>query len=454
MLVAPLLLAAAIDGPAALGHAKALAALGARGFGSPRSRAAAEYVASQLRAAGLSEVALQEFEAGGQRGANAVAVLRAPGPGFVVIGAHHDTVAGSPGAYDDAAGVGVVIEAARVLTQAKQRPRTLVFASWDGQEAGPDGAPGARGARAYIDSLGVRARELVAAVDVEMCGFAGGGLVLHALAYPDPLRPGRSVTAPAWLVRSALAGAEAAGAPLAVGDPLASLLYQPAVRTFSLRLHGGDLAFLQAGLPAVMLSDSSLAYFQPNYHTAGDTAEKLDRAALDRAGAALLGIAERLAREERPAEPDPHWLSLFGGVLGGWPLAGLSALSLAPGLALALRARGRFLYARLAQAALFALLAWRYPVPALFAFALPNALSPWLERAWARSLTLLPLLALLAFGAVGWARRVPEGRIVTGTWLSGWEVALTLAALALLAVPAGARAWKTVRSPKPRKRGR
>ena len=48
----PLLLAAALDGEAALHHASALAALGPHPWGSPRAPVAAEYVASQFRAAG------------------------------------------------------------------------------------------------------------------------------------------------------------------------------------------------------------------------------------------------------------------------------------------------------------------------------------------------------------------------------------------------------------------
>ena len=78
--VASLLLAASIDGGAALRHASALAALGGRAFGSPRNSVAAEYVAAQFRSAGLSEVRVQPFEARGHRGSNVIAVLRAAGP--------------------------------------------------------------------------------------------------------------------------------------------------------------------------------------------------------------------------------------------------------------------------------------------------------------------------------------------------------------------------------------
>jgi hypothetical protein len=433
----PLLLAASIDGAAALRHASALAALGGRSFGSPRNPVAAEYVAAQFRTAGLSEVSLQPFEARGHHGSNVIAVLRGSGPGFAVIAAHHDAAAGAPGAYDDAAGVGVVIEAARVLAASGAPPRTLVFASFDGEEPDPD-APGASGARAYVASLGARARELVGALDVQMCGWPGGRLVLHAPAYADPLRPGATIAAPGWLVGAAQRGAAGAGVALPIGDPLASLLYQPAVRLFRTRLHGNDLAFLQDGLAAVMLSDSSLAYFYPHYHQPSDTPDKLDAAALERAGRAVLGIADVLQRETRPTGLDADWLALGSVRLGGAALLALAAASLVPGLVAAARA-GRVLQAaRLGHAVLFGVLAWRWPVPALFTFLLPNLATPWLRRAWALALSLVPLLALLAFGALGWSRETPEGRLVTGTWLASWEIVAAAAALALLAVaPAG-----------------
>ena len=46
-----------------------------------------------------------------------------------------------------------------------------------------------------------------------------------------------------WL-RAAEDGAERAGLPMPVGDPVVSWLYQPAVRTFKVGLYGDDLSFL------------------------------------------------------------------------------------------------------------------------------------------------------------------------------------------------------------------
>src|SRR5262245_16973348 len=116
ILLAGFLLAAAsasgpsFDGQGALRHAGALASLGPYSWGSPRSRAAAAYVAAQFRAAGLSDVRLEDFEVKGVRGVNAIGVFCGPGPGLLVVGAHHDIVSDVLGAYDDGGGVGVMIE--------------------------------------------------------------------------------------------------------------------------------------------------------------------------------------------------------------------------------------------------------------------------------------------------------------------------------------------------------
>jgi aminopeptidase YwaD len=433
MLLAPLLLAAAFDGEAALRHASLLAALGPHPWGSPRNAAAAPYVANQLRAVGLSEVRLQEFESHGIHGTNVLGVLRVPGPEFVLVGAHHDTAPDAPGAYDDGGGVGVMIEVARVLSQERSRPRTIVFASFDGEEAWSTGKTTTAGSRAYVASLGSEARNLVGAFVIEMCGFKGGTPVLQTIAYADPLRPGASVVAPAWLVRVAQQGAREAGAPLGVGDPIVPWLYQPGVRTFRANLYGDDLSFLQAGMPAVFVSDSSLAAFYPWYHQASDTADKLDADALTRMGRSVLGAVQAIAHTPRGPASDPDWFAAFGSVLGKTPLIVLAIASIVPGLIAARLARGLVFPARVVHAAIFGLLFWLHPVPALWSFLLPNLLPRWsvgsARRIGATVLALLPLLSLLGLGGVAWRRG-----FIAGSFVRPWEAAVALLALALLLV--------------------
>ncbi len=433
MLLAPILLAAAIDGEAALRHASQLAALGPHPWGSPRNNFAAQYVAAQFREAGLAEVHLQDFESHGIRGSNVIGVLRAVGPEFVVVGAHHDTAPEAPGAYDDGGGVGVLIETARALAREKNRPRTLVFVSFDGEEAWSTGKGTTTGSRAYVAALGSDARQLVAAFVVEMCGWKGGAPNLQTIAYADPLRPGGSVVAPRWVVAAALEGSSDAGVPFRVGDPIVPWIYQAAVRVFRVDSYGDDLSFLQAGLPAVFASDSSFAAFYPWYHQPTDTADKLDAASLARMGQAVRGAVGALAVAPRGPALEPTWFSVFGTVLGTLPLAALALFSVLPGLAAARSTPGLAFPARLAQAGAFGVLFWRHPIPALSVFLLPNLL-PRLQvaaarRWWAAIVAFAPALSVSILGLLAWRRD-----FIQGSFVAPWELALALSALALLLV--------------------
>jgi hypothetical protein len=441
-----LLLAASIDGGAALRHASALAALGPHPWGSPRNQAAAAYVAAQLREAGLDSVEVQPFERHGVRGANVIGTLPAPGEAFVVVGAHHDTAPEAPGAYDDGGGVGILIELARVLARDERRARTIVLASFDGEEAGPDKGTTA-GSRAFVDRLGPRARSMVAAFAIEMSGWGRGTPVLHPIAYADPREKGRAVVAPAWLVRAALDGSREAGAPLGVGDPHLSWLYQPAVRAFRVRLYGDDLSFLQAGHPALFASDSSFSAFYPDYHRPSDTADKLDAAALERMGTGVLGAVHALERVTKGPADEPQWFAAFGRVIG-WPwLAALGAASLLPGLWRGWRAGGAALGVRAAQALLAAVLLWQHPVPGLWLLLAAHLLLPWRRTWWTALLALAPAAALLALGAAAWWRGA-----VGGLWLAPWEVAVAALALALAFFGLGGGRKAGARKPPGRKR--
>jgi hypothetical protein len=429
-LLSLLLVAASIDGEAALRHASALAALGPHPVGSARNQAAAAYVAAGLRDAGLDSVELQPFQRNGLAGTNVVGTLRAPGDEFIVVGAHHDTAPEAAGAYDGGGGVGILIELARVLVRDGRRSRTLVFVSFDGEEAWATGKGTTVGSRAFVERLGSRARSLVAAFAVEMSGWKQGTPVVHPIAYADPRERGRTVIAPAWLVRAALEGSRAAGAPLGVGDPHLSWIYQPAVRTFRVRLYGDDLSFLQAGHPALFASDSSFSAFYPDYHRASDTADKLDAAALERMGRGVLGLIRELDGVPRGPAQDPYWFAAFGRVFG-WPwLLGLGAASLVPGLWRASRASG--LGVRLVQAALAAVLLWRHPVPALWILLAPLLLLPWRRAWWTVVLAVAPAAALVALGSAAWWRAA-----VNGVWLAPWEIVVAFLAFALAFVGLG-----------------
>jgi len=429
MLAAALILAASFDGSAALRHASALSALGPRPWGSPRTAAAASYIESQLRAIGATDVRLEPFESHGFRGANVIGVLEGDSPEFVVLGAHHDTAPGAVGAYDDAAGVGVMIEAARVLAT-RPRPRTIVLASWDGEEAWSTGKTTTAGSRAYVKALEARARDMVAVLAVEMCGWREGTPVVHPIAYANPLQPGELVIAPARVMRAVLGGSRRGGVSLGVGDPFLSWLYQPAVRTFRVGLYGDDLSFLQAGLPATFTSDSTFTRFYPWYHQVTDTSEKLDAKALTRMGTAVVGATVALAALPATRLAERDWFAAFGYVAGAQELWIAAIVCVIPGLVAAGRSGGSPLAARAIHALLSAALLWRHLVPALWVVVLPALISGLLRRKWGRVAAMLPPLALGALGAAAWGRGM-----INGFWVDGLDAVMAVVALALLWVP-------------------
>ncbi|HUE01509.1 MAG TPA: M20/M25/M40 family metallo-hydrolase [Bryobacteraceae bacterium] len=96
--------------------------------------AAENYIESSLQSAGYLTQS-QSYNAGGHACRNIVADL----PGvtqpdeIVVIGAHYDTVPGSPGADDNASGVAALLSLARSLRRSPAR-RTLRFVAFTNEE--------------------------------------------------------------------------------------------------------------------------------------------------------------------------------------------------------------------------------------------------------------------------------------------------------------------------------
>ena len=79
-----------------------------------------EYLQAEFESYGL-ETEVQSFVFGNTTSYNVIATKRPNNANqdtgqIVVVGAHHDSVPGSPGANDDASGVGVMLELARVFT--------------------------------------------------------------------------------------------------------------------------------------------------------------------------------------------------------------------------------------------------------------------------------------------------------------------------------------------------
>ena len=222
------------------------------------------------------ESALQYFRSGGREVRNIEA-----GAGDIVVGAHYDTVPGSPGADDNASGVAVLIELSRILRGLKIR-----FVAFANEEApyflGPE-----MGSFVYARERG---RGVRAMFSLEMLGYyddARGSQRYPAplgLFYPDR---GNFIAFVAdlgcfSLVRKARRlfrqGSDFPSEWLAAPGIVPGLSWSD------------HWSFRQHGCPAVMVTDTAF-YRYPHYHLPSDTPEKLD---YDRMAAVTLGLAAML----------------------------------------------------------------------------------------------------------------------------------------------------------------
>lgn len=254
------------DADRALAFATALTTeVGPRPAGGPSDAAAREHLGAALRAAGWS-VEQRPFPLPqGGSSANVVAWLRdgpSAGP-HVVVGGHLDTVAGSPGANDNASGVGVLVALAEEL--ADERPAVPVVLVGFGAEEYQPSEPRLHhlGSEAYAAG---HADRVVAAVSVDMIGNGDTTCICWFAAGPDVLarRLDALAEGPGYEVRS----------PGDVSD------------------HG---PFARRGVPAALLWTGR----DGRYHTAQDTPEHLDVEDIRRAGDLVLRFVRDLRAGER-----------------------------------------------------------------------------------------------------------------------------------------------------------
>ena len=259
------------DADRAFADLEAQVALGPRPAGSATNRRQAELLAERLEEAGVEDVTVQ------QPFRNVVGILPGESPGYVVVGAHHDTteVEDLLGANDGASGVAVVLELARSLPKPIPGP-SIAIALFDAEEAraGRDFATGGkRGSTAYVE-------------DAE----AGGGRGVPPL---DEIRA---------MVLFDMVGDCDLDIPLeGNSDPA---LYERfaeadpgtfAGRTFS--IDDDHVPFLEAGVPAVDLIDFQYGPGPPPgewWHTSEDTVDKVCPESLGAVGAAAVEALPRI----------------------------------------------------------------------------------------------------------------------------------------------------------------
>lgn len=252
------------------------------------------YIADQLRAAGY-EPRFQTFEHQGKKFHNVEATLGPVGgeTASVVVGAHYDSVAGSPGANDNASGVAVLIELARLL-RGRALGSPLRFVAFVNEEPPYFNSGEGMGSVEYVRALQREQHQVSSMLSLETVGMYSDAPAsqkyppLVGSFYPD---------------RGNFIGF--------VGDLSARSLMQRVLDTFrrasDLPSEGAALpsfvpgvswsdhrSFSAAGIAAIMVTDTA-PFRDPHYHLASDTPERLNYDNMARLTLGLVPVIEELA---------------------------------------------------------------------------------------------------------------------------------------------------------------
>lgn len=323
-----------IDVARAIGHAEALTAIGPRPSDSPQAGRAASYLEAQLQALGARvervPVGTVEIPARDVPGVIHLAahtrtttdpdlVVRfGPAGRALLIMAHYDSVPGSPGGVDNAASVGALLELARALAAAPP-PEPVMLAFTAAEEIGLVGA----------EALAARRGDEVAfAIALDQLG-GSGELALNGASRLI----GRAELA--WLADAA----DRAG--VVVRAPLPHRVISRWWPQIERSDHG---PFTRRGIPAVHFYHRGHdgERIDLAYHSARDTAARIDRRSLDEIGRLIRALTMR----PPPAhDGDGLWLPVaINTVVPRWPLVALDAALAA--LALGVLAASRTTRAR------------------------------------------------------------------------------------------------------------
>ncbi len=246
---------------------------------SPGARLAAGVIEKHFADVGLTpwtEIGLdsfrQDFSLEGITDDNIIGIM--PGTdsnaGYVILAAHYDhkgvSVYGTVynGADDDAAGVGAVMEAARLISSSGLRPvKTIVFCAFSGEEAGQLGS---RALGSLIAAEGLSGE--VEMLNIDGIGATGG-------SYLGVWDEGASGAAP--LVNALRMGAGYTGVSVIEEGTDIGSDAQPFAWQF--------------GIPAVTIDwdwGSDPSEFHPYYHSPDDDAANINRTVMTRATRAIL----------------------------------------------------------------------------------------------------------------------------------------------------------------------
>ncbi len=261
----------------------------------PALRAAADYIENKLVDLGYRPRD-EGFDSRGKGVRNIVA--EKPGSSspeeIILLGAHYDSVMGSPGANDNGSGVAALLELARLLAN-RESPRTVRFVAFVNEEPPFSFSP-EMGSLVNARAARDRGDRVLAMLALETIGYYSDRP--GSQHYPFPLN---------------LIYPDTAHFIGFVGNLGSGRLVRRALRSF--RRHttfpaqgaavpgwvtgvgwSDHWSFWQAGYRAIMVTDTAF-YRYGYYHTAEDTPDKVDYGRTARVVAGLEGVIADLAGE-------------------------------------------------------------------------------------------------------------------------------------------------------------
>ena len=235
--------------------------------------AAADFIEHSFAQARL-RTRRDSYDMGGQTCYNIEAEIPGAHPEIILVGAHYDSVFGSPGANDNGTGVAATLALARKFASAKPK-HTLRFVAFVNEEP-PYFLSGEMGSLVYARRCKERGEKISAMMSLETIGYFSDAP--HSQTYPSPglgmfyPKTGnfigfvRNVHSRALLRRVITLFRKHAKIP-SEGASLPSFI--PGVSW------SDQWSFWQQGYRAIMVTDTA-PFRYPYYHSSSDTPDKLD----------------------------------------------------------------------------------------------------------------------------------------------------------------------------------
>jgi Zn-dependent M28 family amino/carboxypeptidase len=261
---------------------------------------AADYVAAYFDTLGY-EPEEHRFPDNGRLFRNVMATRRGPDTPQerVILLAHYDTVAGSPGADDNASGVAVMLEVAALLAQLRfERTIQFIGVTLEENEKEDDHGSGTRGSRALAAHARENGWDVVGAVVLESVAYAGDRVVQTVpTGVPIPVPEFGNFIAVVGNERSneLVAGFSRAIERQRIDLPQVCLAVPANGETVPDSRRSDHASFWDEGYRAIMVTDTT-NFRNPHYHRATDTLETLNLEFAAKVCCATAGLIVDMAR--------------------------------------------------------------------------------------------------------------------------------------------------------------